>query len=168
MVEIEKNRARLILRGTVYDGIGFSEAKKGGWDNSYGRKKLNGEFLDRFTPEEKNFIIPNDKSFGDRFTILSKQDLDYLRYCLHAEAAKHSFGVNAYGKTGTAQRTVATVKKTEIKEQDGWYMGYFDGAQGPIAFAVRLERGPGSGSAVNVVENVLMPIFKDKSLGYIK
>ena len=76
VVEIEKNRARLILRGTVYDGIGFSEAKNGGWDNSYGRKKLNGEFLDRFTPEEKNFIIPNDKSFGDRFTILSKQELD--------------------------------------------------------------------------------------------
>jgi hypothetical protein len=81
VVEIERNRARLILRGTVYDGIGFSEAKKGGWDNSYGRKKLNGEFLNKFSDEEKSFIIPNEKIFGDKFFILSKEEIDqYLDY----------------------------------------------------------------------------------------
>lgn len=76
VVEIERNRARLILRGTVYDAIGFCPRKNGGWENSYGREKLNGEFLNKFTDEEKSFIIPNDKTFGDKFTILGKEDID--------------------------------------------------------------------------------------------
>ena len=110
----------------------------------------------------------NDANESVKVEGLSKQDLDYLRYCMGAEAAKHEFGLKAYGKTGTAQRTVAMVKGKEIKEQDGWYMGYFESAQGPIAFALRLERGPGSGSAVDVVNKVLLPVFKNKSLGYVK
>lgn len=81
VVEVERNRARLILRSTIYDGIGFSEVKKGGWDYSYGRTKLNGEFLEKFTEEEKNFIIPNEKIFGDKFFLLSKEEIDkYLDY----------------------------------------------------------------------------------------
>jgi cell division protein FtsI/penicillin-binding protein 2 len=113
-------------------------------------------------------LTMNDANESVKVEGLSKQDLDYLRYCMGAEAAKHKFGVKTYGKTGTAQRTVAMVKGREIKEQDGWYMGYFEGAQGPIAFALRIERGPGSGNAVKIVEEVLMPVFKDKSLGYVK
>ncbi|MGM9682434.1 MAG: hypothetical protein ACI3XQ_02425 [Eubacteriales bacterium] len=80
-MSIERNRARIILRSTVYDGIGFSEVQKGGWDYSYGRAKLNGEFLDKFTDEEKTFIIPNERIFGDKFFILSKEEIDkYLDY----------------------------------------------------------------------------------------
>ena len=80
-MEIQKDRAFLILRGTVYDGIGFCDSKNCTWEKSYGREKLNGEFLERFTDEEKALIIPNEKSFGDKFTILGKSEIDaYLDF----------------------------------------------------------------------------------------
>ena len=93
---------------------------------------------------------------------MSREDASYLRYCMSAEAEGHNFKAKVYGKTGTAQRPVGK----NANEQDGWYMGYCDGVRGPIAFAVRLERGPGSGNAVRVTEEVLIPALKQA--GYIK
>lgn len=92
---------------------------------------------------------------------LTVSDLNYLRECMRAEAQTHEFGVKVYGKTGTAQRPL---KGTNV--QDGWYMGYFDGTSGPVAFAVRLERGPGSGAAWKLFRDAMLPAFKE--LGYIK
>ena len=81
VMEIRKDRAFLILRGTVYDGIGFCDSNNCTWEKSYGREKLNGEFLERFTDKEKSLIIPNEKSFGDKFTILGKSEIDaYLDF----------------------------------------------------------------------------------------
>ena len=50
--------------------------------------------------------------------------------------------------------------------QDGWYMGYCEGTDGPIAFAVRLERGPSSSNAWRLFKDAVLPAFKE--LGYIK
>ena len=93
---------------------------------------------------------------------LGRDDISYLRYCMAAEAREHNFNAKVYGKTGTAQRPIS--KKEN--EQDGWYMGYCEGVKGPIAFAVRLERGPGSGNAVTVTEKVILPALKQ--MRYIK
>ena len=92
---------------------------------------------------------------------MSKDDLSYLRYCMAAEAKGHNFDATVYGKTGTAQRPVGK----NINEQDGWYIGFCDGIMGPVAFAVRLERGPGSSQAVRVTDEVLLPALKQ--MGYI-
>lgn len=92
---------------------------------------------------------------------LSNADLDYLRYCMKAEADLHDFGHRVYGKTGTAQRSFE-----DDLEQDGWYMGYCEGTSNPIAFAVRLERGPGSSDAWRLFKSAILPVLKD--LKYIK
>ena len=93
---------------------------------------------------------------------MSQQDLKYLKECMGEEGRSHDFDAKVYGKTGTAQRNISK----KYKEQDGWYMGYCEGIDGPIAFAVRLERGPGSGSAVTVTKQVVIPALK--KLNYIK
>lgn len=92
---------------------------------------------------------------------LTKKDLDYLRKCMRSEADKHKFGIKVYGKTGTAE---SVFKGRKVEE--GWYMGYFEAADGPIAFAVRLERGPGSGTAWKLFRDAMIPAFRE--LGYIK
>lgn len=95
-------------------------------------------------------------------------DVRYLRECMGDEAEGHKFDARAYGKTGTAQRTIGydAENKEYYKEQDGWYMGYCDGRSGPIAFALRIERGPGSGIAADLTKEVLIPALKQ--MNYIK
>jgi beta-lactamase class D len=78
---------------------------------------------------------------------------------MRAEAQTHGFDGNIYGKTGTAQRS------SENKNvQDGWYMGYCAGPDGPVAFAVRLERGPSSSNAWRLFRDTMLPALKE--LGY--
>lgn len=91
---------------------------------------------------------------------LSKSDLNYLRECMKAEAETHGLK-NVYGKTGTAQRSYQGENV-----QDGWYIGYCEGVNGPIAFAVRLERGPGSGNAWRMFRDAVLPALKET--GYVK
>ena len=92
---------------------------------------------------------------------LSRYDLNYLRECMRSEAQTHGLDRNIYGKTGTAQRSL-----DNKNVQDGWYMGYCEGTDGPIAFAVRLERGPSSSNAWRLFKDAVLPAFKE--LGYIK
>lgn len=103
-----------------------------------------------------------DKKSNVSLKGMGRDDIAYLRYCMAAEAKEHNFSAKVYGKTGTAQRPISEKEN----EQDGWYMGYCEGINGPIAFAVRLERGPGSGNAVTVTEKVLLPALKQ--MKYIK
>lgn len=105
--------------------------------------------------------LADDQKISLTLEGMSKDDLSYLRYCMAAEAKGHNFDATVYGKTGTAQRPVGK----NINEQDGWYIGFCDGIMGPVAFAVRLERGPGSSQAVRVTDEVLLPALKQ--MGYI-
>ena len=98
---------------------------------------------------------------------MSRDDIAYLKSAMKAEGDSHVFGSTVYGKTGTAQRSIGeTAAKKSVNEQDGWYMGYCEGCDGPIAFVVRMERGPGSGNAVRVTNDVILPALR--KMGYIK
>ena len=94
---------------------------------------------------------------------LSSKDIDYLRFCMESEAKRKypAFTVPVYSKTGTAERVF-----NGGKAYDGWYVGYIDGLDGPIAFAVRLERKVQSGTAVDVTRKVLIPALQQ--CNYVK
>lgn len=78
------------------------------------------------------------------------------------------------GKTGTPERErvrseTKRYNKNTQREQthrkyekinDGWYIFFVDAPQHPIAVAVRMERGLGSGHAVRLTEKILLTVLQ--------
>ena len=56
-------------------------------------------------------------------------------------------------------------KSNPPKKNDGWYMFFVEGRNGkhPLAVCVRMERGPGSGSAVRLTESVVLKVLRENS-----
>lgn len=88
---------------------------------------------------------------GGAKTIYSKKRDKYITLYYH-EPTKNSSG---------------GWKSNRPKKNDGWYMFFVEGRDGkhPLAVCVRMERGPGSGSAVRLTESVVLEVLKTN--GYI-
>ena len=108
--------------------------------------------------------------------LLSKANAAILRDLMKQESAnqKDRNGVvlpNSWGgKTGTPERGCPERGKPDKKYNDGWYVFFVesDGCVNgrPLAVAVRLERGLGSGAAVRLSEAVVLKALREN--GYIK
>ena len=61
--------------------------------------------------------------------------------------------------------TTRSWKSNPPKKNDGWYMFFVEGRNGkhPLAVCVRMERGPGSGSAVRLTESVVLKVLRENS-----
>lgn len=130
---------------------------------------------------------------NETIQLLKPNESQILKKYMLAEAAnqytrqKGSVTLPSYvgGKTGTPERarivskiyrtnkktgkqTVKYILDDDGKTNDGWYMFFVEGdeAHHPIAVAVRIERGVGSGSAVRMTGNMLLDCLNRH--GYIR
>ncbi len=129
----------------------------------------------------------------DDVQLMKPTDSQILKEYMLAEAAnqykrqrgKVSLPSNVGGKTGTPERsrilskeikkdlktgkqTVKYILENKGKTNDGWYMFFVeeDESHHPIAVAVRMERGLGSGPAVRLTGNMLLDCLERH--GYIR
>ena len=74
------------------------------------------------------------------------------------------------GKTGTPERVCKEKGNEDNTYNDGWYIFFVEGdgcSNGrPLAVAVRIERGPGSGEAVRLTKAVVLKVLRENR--YIK
>ena len=106
----------------------------------------------------------------DTVRLLEPGQAAILKEYMLAEAANqytrqnHSVSLPSYvgGKTGTPERTRLLKKGGKATINDGWYMFFVEGddTHHPIAVAVRMERGVGSGHAVRLAGNKLLDILR--------
>ena len=131
-------------------------------------------------PVTQYVVATNDETKRFRkeqsIRLLSIEEADTLRQLMCAESAnqksRNKVILPTYvgGKTGTPERTCKEKGKEDNTYNDGWYVFFVesDGCDKghPLAVAVRLERGPGSGEAVRLTKSVVLEVLREN--GYIK
>lgn len=131
-------------------------------------------------PVTQYVVATNDETKRFRkeqsIRLLSVEEADTLRQLMCAESANQKSRNNVIlpnyvgGKTGTPERTCKEKGKEDNTYNDGWYVFFVEGDGcnngHPLAVAVRLERGPGSGEAVRLTKSVVLKVLRDNR--YIK
>ncbi|MBR4911538.1 MAG: FtsW/RodA/SpoVE family cell cycle protein [Bacteroidales bacterium] len=108
--------------------------------------------------------------------LLSVEEADTLQKLMCAESANQKNRNDVIlpkcvgGKTGTPERVCKEKGNEDNTYDDGWYIFFVEGdgcSNGrPLAVAVRIERGPGSGEAVRLTKAVVLKVLRDNR--YIK
>lgn len=127
---------------------------------------VNGGYL-----PEVRFTIDQESSEGKK--ILDQREALRLQHMLR-NTAKSSQTLYDYwnrsnmgGKTGTPEREWTDSDGILHKHlNDGWYVCFIrnvdmDGEKTDLSVALRLERGPASGPALQVTKNVILPVLED-------
>ena len=102
--------------------------------------------------------------------VLSEDEAEVLRKMLKYSGDISGLNVTG-GKTGTAER--AWVNSQGVKNEhfnDGWFVFFMENANvdkqsgktTTLSVAVRMERGPGSGTAKGLARNVVLPLLRSQ------